>query len=147
MGRIQVQTFTEKNTKAVGGKGDSSNAVGNGKLVVNKVTNYMSSVCGSNSSDFDRYIDGRKRERDRLDTIEADAKRQKEEEEFAAKVAENKKECEERTNKNALKRKRKKENQKKNKLVHVLKGDNGDDCEEGGSGGEEANAIVGDDGI
>jgi hypothetical protein len=139
MGKVQLQSFTEKNTKAVG---DGSSTVGNGKLVVNKVTNYMSSICGSNSSDFDKYVGGRKRERDRLDNIELEAKKQKEEEEFAEKVLRNKQECEERTKKNALKRKRKKENQKKNRQAHAGEEKGSESNNSGGSDNEDGDANM-----
>ena len=88
---------------------------GNGKLVVERVNNYKSSICGSNSSDFEQYVNGRKRERERMDVIEAQALKEKEEAEYAAKVAKNKLETEERLKKNALKRKRKQEKKKQNK--------------------------------
>lgn len=165
MGKIAIQSYSEKNTKLIpaapsssssssnngagssGGTGgghaggESAEGGSGGKLVVNKVTNYMSSIAGASSSEFDTYVALRRRERERMEQIEKQAVKLEQEQDFAGRVASNRKEAEERTKKNAMKRKRKKENQKKNKAAKLKacddSGEESDDEEEEGKNEEK----------
>lgn len=128
MGRGAVVSYSDQNTKVLPA---SSGASGEGqnpkKLVVNKVTNYLSSIAGSNSSDFDVYVAGRRRERDRIAQLEAEARKEEEHAICAARAEKYQMEIDAKTAKNAAKRKRKKENAKKNKKLRKLSSTDADD--------------------
>lgn len=147
------QVFSDVDAKAIGGyqePASSSSSQGNDgrKLqkpdmsLVDKVENVTGSCAGAGSSEFHLYINARKREMDRMDSIEADKKKQEEAKAYAEKTAKFKQEAEERTKKNAAKRKRKKENQIKNKKLAKLNGGQQITAESEGESGEDDSGEV-----
>lgn len=119
MGRYTtVQTFADNNPSVAKVDYDQA-ALASSKIAdekrgdfgagvsVEKVNNVMGSTAGAGSGDFHHYRHCRRREMERLESME---KRSKEEEanlEFEKRVEAKRKECEERTRKNAEKRRRK----------------------------------------
>ena len=111
--------------------------------LVDKVGNVTSSCAGAGSSEFHMYINARKRETERIESIETQKKVSEEEREFAEKRLKNKQEADERTKKNSEKRKRKKDNQLKNKKLAKLNGGSVKDNDESeGSDNENGDTKV-----
>jgi hypothetical protein len=112
-----MQIFSDKDTKLVSGyAGGGPSATDDGKkggrpkarLETEKVVVTTGSAAGAGSGEFDLYRAARNRERDRIEQLEVNLRKEAEEEVFAAKVERNKREAEERTEKNRLKRLKKK---------------------------------------
>lgn len=114
MGRYTtVQTFADNNP-SVPKVAYEAAALASSKLVdedkgtfgtgvtVEKVNNVMGSTAGAGSGDFHTYRHGRRREADRMESMEKKAVEDGKEDAFAARVEAKRKECEERTRKNAV---------------------------------------------
>lgn len=114
MGRYtNVQTYTDQNTQIVAGykQGDAGagGTVGSKPAKVEKIQNGITGSCaGAGSEQFHIYRNSRRREMDRLDSIEVEATKREEDRIFAEKLERNKREAEEKVLKNSLKRKKKK---------------------------------------
>ena len=117
MGRYTtVQTFSDQNTKVIGGYMDNKTAGGEkpARLVTEKVENVSGSCAGAGSEQFHIYRAARRRELTRLEDIEKEDREREEAQALEDKIARNKREADEKTNKNAEKRQK-----KKAKLAHI----------------------------
>ena len=132
-----VQIFSDRDTKVVSGYvGPDAAAVSSGgvsetnkqtkqagrsvkspRVDVERPTMTKGSCAGADSGAFDRYRLARNRERERLEQIELGARKEAEEEVFAAKVERNKRIADDRTERNRLKRQKKRAKASQRKLT------------------------------
>lgn len=138
-----MQIFSDKDTKLVSGyvgSGQTNEAKGapKAKLETEKVIVTTGSAAGAGSGEFDLYRAARNRERDRVEKLDAQLRKEAEEEVFAQKVNRNKREAEERTEKNRLKRMKKKKQKLANKKVAAASSSNHSDDD---SSDEDDNVV------
>ncbi len=147
------QVYSDANTKVVGGYHDPSapsssaggdkvipgNVKGISRVETDKVENVMGSCAGAGSSEFHLYLSSRKRETQRLESIEFDDKRRLEAEQLQQKKDRLKFENDERERKNAEKRKKKKNKLFKKRKLGKLNNNDGKSADEdsGEESGEE----------
>ena len=123
------QIFSDTNTKVVSAYSEkqalvdedkAKKHVGGGfvsnKVVTERVENVKGSTAGAGSTEFHKYLNAKKREQFRLETIELQDKEAEEKRVLQEKIEKNKLEADMRVKKNAEKRKRKKDKAKQRKL-------------------------------
>lgn len=111
MPKASYQTFTDSNTKVITGYEGG----GNKRVETEKTVNIMGSSAGAGSSEFHLYLNSRKRELARMESIETSLQEEEEKKVFMEKMERNRREAEERTSKNAAKRMKLKEKKKQRK--------------------------------
>lgn len=147
MPKGSFQVFTDKNTKVISpygpsgggssGAGGSSNG-GSKKVAVERVINRHGSSAGASSGDFHDYLGARKREKDRIGSMEQELQIEEERKAIVEKVLKNREEADQRTAKNRLKRQRMKERRKKgNKKQKSNNGEAVSGSESGDNSGSE----------
>lgn len=111
MSKGSFQVFTDHNTKIITSYADQGaiNVKGSRKVDVEKIENRSGSSAGAGSGEFHMYLGARKRELERIESLEKEAEIENTKKQFAEKVEQNRLEAEQRTQKNAAKRKKLKE--------------------------------------
>lgn len=105
MPKATFQVFSDINTKVVGGYVEPKSAGGGGgKVQTERVENVMGSSAGAGSGEFHMYLNSRNREKARMESIDAQRKKEEDDKAFQEKLELNRKVSQDRTDKNSKKR-------------------------------------------